>query len=372
MRHATRTITATTVAAVVLALVFGAPVAPRAGAAPVPIAPVPTAPASISWHTCADGFQCATLTVPVDPAADTGATLGLAVIRKRARHPKERIGSLVFNPGGPGVPAVGYLAAVAGTLPDKIRDRFDLVAFDPRGIGTNSPVECEDSLDPLFDQSFQPTTAAERALGLVDAVRTLAGACAARSGALLSHVSTLDAVRDLERLRVGLGEDRLSFVGFSYGTFLGASYASAYPHRVRAFVLDGPIDPTMTADAVTLGQARGFEHSLDDFLADCSAHPGCAFHHDGDAAGAYDALRRARLGHRSRPPASPGVASTRPGSMPPFCRSSTSGARRGRRWRPRSRRPTAETRRPCSMPPMRSSVATQPAATIMRSRRSGR
>jgi len=104
-------------------------------------------------------------------------------------------------------------------------------------------------------------------------------------------VSTVDAVHDLERLRVALGEDQLSFVGYSYGTFLGAIYASMYPDRVRAFVLDGPVDPTMTAREVALAQARGFEHSLDDFLADCSAHTGCAFHHDGDAADAYDALR---------------------------------------------------------------------------------
>ncbi len=285
MRPATRTHAITAAVVVAVALALGAPAA--AGAAP---APAPAAPDHLAWHACSGGLRCATLTVPVDPAKPDGATLGLGVIRARARHRSERIGTLVLNPGGPGVPAVAYLAAVADTLPDPIRDRFDLVAFDPRGVGTSSPIECEDSLDPLFDQSFQPATAAARA-DLADAVRTLAAACEARSGALLSHVSTVDAVGDLERLRVALGEDRLSYVGFSYGTFLGASYASAYPHRVRAFVLDGPIDPAMTADAVALGQARGFEHSLDDFLADCSAHPGCAFHHGGDAAAAYDALR---------------------------------------------------------------------------------
>ncbi len=361
MRHATRTRAITATVIVAIALAFGAPVAAdaRSGLAP------------LAWHACSDGFQCTTLTVPVDPANGDTSSLELAVIRKRARRPEGRIGSLVFNPGGPGVPAVAYLAAVAGTLPDRIRDRFDLVAFDPRGIGQSSPVECEDSLDPLFDQSFQPPTAAARA-SLDDAVRTLSAACAARSGALLPHVSTLDAVGDLERLRVALGEDRLSFVGYSYGTLLGASYASAYPHRVRAFVLDGPIDPTMTADAVTLGQARGFEHSLDDFLADCSAHPGCAFHHHGDAAAAYDALRRARRDRRFQPATLPVAVSTRLGSMPPCCSSSTSGARLGPRWRPRSRRPIAVTRRRCSMPRMRSSVATRPVAMITRSRRSGR
>jgi pimeloyl-ACP methyl ester carboxylesterase len=169
------------------------------------------------------------------------------------------------------------------------------VGFDPRGVGRSDPIQCEDSLDGLFDQSFQPSTSAART-GLVDGMKALAQACAARSGDLLAHVSTADTVQDLERLRVALGEDRLSFVGYSYGTFLGASYADAYPDHVRAFVLDGPVDPTLDAAQVTLGQARGFERALGDFLADCSSHPGCSFHHDGQAAKAYDALR-ARAAH---------------------------------------------------------------------------
>jgi pimeloyl-ACP methyl ester carboxylesterase len=247
-------------------------------------------PSPIGWHTCEGRFQCGTLTVPLDPAAPTGPTIDLALIRKRARQPQRRIGSLVFNPGGPGAPGVSFLTAVAATLPSALRDRFDLVAFDPRGVGRSRPIECEDSLDALFDQSFQPTTDAARA-ALVDGMTALARACAARSGDLLAHVSTADTVQDLERLRVALGEDRLSFVGYSYGTFLGASYADAYPDHVRAFVLDGPVDPTMSATEVTLGQARGFERALGDFLADCSSHPGCAFHHGGDAGAAYDALR---------------------------------------------------------------------------------
>jgi pimeloyl-ACP methyl ester carboxylesterase len=286
MRHRARARAITAPVLVALAVCIG--LAGLAGASP-PVAGT-TSTHSLAWRACGDGFECGTLTVPLDEAAPVGATLGLAVVRKPARQPKSRIGTLVFNPGGPGAPGVSFLQAVAGTLPAAIQDRFDLVAFDPAGVGKSDPVECEDSLDPLFDQSFQPTNAAERR-GLVAAVRRLATACEARSRALLPHVSTLDAVHDLDRLRVALGEDKLSFVGYSYGTFLGATYASTYPDRVRAFVLDGPIDPTMTARQVALAQARGFEHSLRDFLDDCSAHPGCAFHQNGDAAGAYDALR---------------------------------------------------------------------------------
>jgi len=248
------------------------------------------ATASIGWHSCDSGFQCGILTVPRDRAAAAGDTLDLAVTRAQARHPRSRIGSLVFNPGGPGAPGVAFLQSIAGSLPDEIRDRFDLVAFDPRGVGRSSPVECEDTLDSLFDQSFEPTTPQARA-ALEQATTTLVNGCVARSGSLLAHVSTADTVRDLEQLRGALGDDKLSFVGYSYGTFLGASYANTYPERVRAIVLDGPVDATMTAADVTLGQARGFERALDDFLADCSDHPGCAFHHGGHAADAYDALR---------------------------------------------------------------------------------
>jgi pimeloyl-ACP methyl ester carboxylesterase len=244
---------------------------------------------AIVWRGCGGGFQCGTLTVPVDAAAG-GSTIGLQVIRMRARRTNDRIGSLVFNPGGPGVPGIDFLRNIADTLPAAIRDRFDLVSFDPRGVGASDPIECEDSLDPLFDQSFSPSTSAQRA-GLVEQFRDLAAACVQRNGSLLDHVSTADTVRDLERLRVALGDRRLSYLGFSYGTYLGAMYASTYPQHVRAFVLDGPIDPTLDGADATLAQVRGFEHSLDDFLADCSAHASCAFHHDGDAAAAYDTLR---------------------------------------------------------------------------------
>ena len=278
----------------------------------------------------------------------------------------------MFNPGGPGAPGVGFLTAVAGSLPGELRDRFDLVAFDPRGVGRSSPVECVDSLDPVFDQSFEPTTRAART-DLVDAMRGLALACEERSGDLLAHVSTADTVADLERLRIALGDDQLSFVGYSYGTFLGASYADAHPDKVRAFVLDGPVDPTMDAAQVALGQARGFEHALDDFLADCSAHPGCAFHHDGDAAGAYDDLRA----RAARAPLAAADADGRGLNQTRFDAAvlqelylgrSSWPALRGRA----ARRPTRATRRGSSRSPTRSWVATPTDATTTRSRRSGR
>ena len=284
---------------VLVALTLAAVLTPAATASaatsvPTSAARSATPRSSLAWKDCGGGFQCATLTVPLDPSNPEATLdrpgLDLAVIRTRARDPDARIGSLVLNPGGPGVPAVQFLRTAASSLPAEVRDRFDLVAFDPRGVGESEPIECADSLDPVFDQSFEPTTAAARS-ALVAAVTSLAQQCAARNADLLAHVSTADAVRDLEQLRVALGDRRLSYVGYSYGTYLGASYAQAHPDRVRTFVLDGPVDASLSARAVTLGQARGFEHALDDFLADCSDHRGCAFHHGGDAEAAYDALR---------------------------------------------------------------------------------
>ena len=370
MRHRIRARTATTVVVAVLAFGVSVSSAPAVGARVG--TPLPVAASAIAWHGCSGGFRCGKLTVPVDDAAPAGSTIDLAVIRAPARDPGTKIGTLVFNPGGPGAPAVAFLRSIADTLPDPIRDRFDLVAFDPRGVGRSRTIDCQDSLDPVFDQSFPPETAAARA-GLVDAVRSLAAACEARSGALLPHVSTVDTVRDLERLRVALGEEKLSFVGYSYGTYLGTIYASAHPDRVRAFVLDGPIDPTLTAREVALAQARGFEHALDDFLADCAAHPGCAFHHDGDAAGAYDALR-ARAARRTDRRRSVSRAATLNETRfdAAVLERSTTGAPPGRRSRVRWPPRRTATRRRCSARPTCSSVATAPGATTTRSRRSGR
>jgi pimeloyl-ACP methyl ester carboxylesterase len=256
---------------------------------PARVAAADAAP-TLSWSACGGGFQCATLSVPLDDAQPAGPTVGLAVIRHPAGDPAHRIGSLVVNPGGPGGSGVDFVRAVADTYPPALLRRFDLVGFDPRGSGRSDPVRCGDTIDPLFDAPFAPSDDAERA-ALVAAVRQVAAACEVQSGALLAHVSTQDTARDLDRLRAALGDNTISFVGGSYGSYLGTVYATFFPSRVRAFVLDGAVDPTQDATASTLAQARGFEQALDDFLADCSARTSCAFHHGGHAAAAYDALR---------------------------------------------------------------------------------
>ncbi len=196
-----------------------------------------------------------------------------------------------MNPGGPGAPGIARLDGIAAALPDELRDRFDLVSFDPRGTGATLPIDCVDSLDPLFDTSFSPTNEHQRA-DLVAATDAVTAACAQRNGARLEQVSTLDTARDLDLLRAALGDDKLNYLGFSYGTYLGALYAALFPDRVRALVLDGAVDPTLDATQSTLLQARGFEQSLDAFLHSCARDPDCRFHRDGHSARAYDALRR--------------------------------------------------------------------------------
>jgi pimeloyl-ACP methyl ester carboxylesterase len=245
---------------------------------------------SIRWTACGDGFDCGSLAVPLDDEEPAGRTLDLALVRAPARDPDRRIGSLVVNPGGPGASGVAYVRSLVPVLPAALRDRFDIVGFDPRGVGASGAVECGTDIDPLFDQDFAPETNAARA-ALLRAFASVVDGCERTSSWLLPHVATVDTARDLDRIRAALGDRRLTFLGQSYGTYLGTVYASAYPGRVRAIVMDGAIDPGADGSAVALGQASGFEHALDDFLADCSRRDSCAFHHRGDAAAAYDALR---------------------------------------------------------------------------------
>jgi pimeloyl-ACP methyl ester carboxylesterase len=272
-----------------VALVVGIALVLGTVVVPAPAGAAPDASPVLDWSPCGS-LECATLTVPLEYDASASGSIGLAVARRPAGNPSQRIGSLVLNPGGPGVPAIDYLRSAASTFPRELRDRFDLVAFDPRGVGRSDPVVCADSLDPLFDEAFSPRTDAERG-DLVDAAQLVAQQCAARSGNLLPHVSTQNAARDLDRLLAALGVRTLTFLGSSYGSYLGAIYVTLFPHRVRAMVLDGAIDPEQSAADSVVSQAQGFEAELDDFLADCDHRSACTFRGDGGAAAEYDALR---------------------------------------------------------------------------------
>jgi len=254
------------------------------------------APSPLTWKRCRSGAaQCATLTVPLDDTVVGGPTIGLALTRIPARRPDRRIGSLLVNPGGPGAPGTGFALDIAPSLPAELQDRFDIVGFDPRGVGRSQGVDCTENLDPFYALDWTPDTEAGRA-ALEAGVRQIVDACVHADGPILPFLGTDRAARDMERIRAALGDDRLTYLGFSYGTFLGAEYAAQFPDRVRALVLDGPVDPALDATAVQVQQAVAFERSLNLFLRDCARRTGCAFHHGGDPGAAYDALR-ARIAH---------------------------------------------------------------------------
>lgn len=241
------------------------------------------------WRSCAEG-ECATLRAPLDRAKPGGAQIDLALARVRARKPAARIGSLLLNPGGPGAPGVELAAQVADILPTAITDRFDIVGWDPRGTGRSTAVDCGSHLDYLFAADTAPDSS-EELTALQSASRRFAEDCAARSAALLPHLASLDTVHDMDRIRAALGDPKLTYIGFSYGTYLGALYAQTYPDRVRALILDGALDPSLSVADISIQQAKGFDQSLEAFFADCARRTTCAFYNGGDPRGAYDALR---------------------------------------------------------------------------------
>ncbi len=247
--------------------------------------------ALLQWSSCQNGFECARLSVPLDDTVAHGPTISLALMRIPATDPSQRIGSLVVNPGGPGASAVSYIHDEARNLPAAVRARFDVVGFDPRGTGGSAPLHCASHLDSFYNLEFAPTNDAARQ-ALVAGTQTLVNECKAKDGAELPYLSTERTARDMDRVRAALGDGQLSYLGYSYGTYLGALYADQYPTHVRAMVLDGAVDPALSATAQQIEQAEGFERDLDLFLASCSTDTSCAFHRGGNSAAAYDALRR--------------------------------------------------------------------------------
>lgn len=221
----------------------------------------------ISWAGCSGvtgpaAMECGTVTVPRDYAHPKSADLHVAVSRIPATGPGRRLGSLVVNFGGPGIPGIAELAerTAEGELA-RLNRRYDLIGFDPRGTGRSSPVDCGD---------LSGVTATDPA----GQARQVAQACREHSGSLLRWVGTPNAARDLDVVRSALGDDRLTYLGFSYGGRLGSVYAHEFPERMGRMVLDGVPDPTLDDTETALAQAAGFQHALDDFAADCVAR-GC-------------------------------------------------------------------------------------------------
>ncbi|WP_405821908.1 alpha/beta hydrolase [Streptomyces sp. NBC_01390] len=219
-----------------------------------------------------DDWQCATMKAPLDWAEPKGETIGIALIRARASGgASRRIGSLIFNFGGPGGSGVGALPSF-GTDYATLRTRYDLVSFDPRGVGRSAGVRCEDSeqLDVYFQQDATPDDAAERA-ELLDSTRKFNAACEKHSKRVLPHVRTTEAARDMDLMRQVLGDDKLHYFGISYGTELGGVYAHLFPKKLGRAVFDAVVDPTQTPEQGSLGQAKGFQLALGNFAENCTS-----------------------------------------------------------------------------------------------------
>jgi len=246
------------------------------------IPPTPP-PQPISWTPCLGNLQCATLVVPLDYADPTGPTIPIAVARHPAEIPSARIGSLVIDPGGPGVSGIDDMANELRSLTAPLLDDFDIVTFDPRGVERSDPITCGEvpGAPPSALPDPVPTTPAQES-STIGGLRQYAEACEKNSANILPHVGSVDAARDMEQLRRALGDAGLTYMGQSYGTLLGITYASLFPMHVRAMALDSVIDPAITFDQLTIGQAQGFEAVLQSFFAWCAGSGSCAWHPVGD------------------------------------------------------------------------------------------
>jgi pimeloyl-ACP methyl ester carboxylesterase len=269
----------------------------------------------LDWGSCAaegeglEAFQCTTAVVPLDYDRPKGRQITLALARLPASDPSRRIGSLFLNPGGPGGSGVDFLFGAGPFLySDQVRARFDLVGFDPRGIIRSTPLRCFDTLEEaeasLAPIPFPYTREEERVW--IQADRTLARACAEHAGPILNHMSTANVARDMDLLRRAVGDKKLTYAGYSYGSYLGTTYANLFPGKVRALVVDGVLDPiawsTGRGDqartlpfSTRLRSAKGAYQTLQEFLRLCDVGgPNCAFS-QGNPKRRFDRLARRLL-----------------------------------------------------------------------------
>ncbi|MEQ1785626.1 MAG: alpha/beta hydrolase, partial [Acidimicrobiales bacterium] len=229
-------------------------------------------PDPIEWDDCG-GVECATLDVPLDYADPEGELVEIYAVRSPATG--DRKGALFVNPGGPGAGAAEMAEVLPLILPSEITDHFDIVGVDPRGVGGSTPIDCGVDATDLYavDSSIDSP---EDEAALLEISQQYADDCGEQHGDLLPHLGTRDVARDMDAVRAAMGDDQLSFLGFSYGTAIGQVYADLFPDRVRSMVLDGVLELGPTGLELAQEQAAGFETALDRFVEFCDAAEGCA------------------------------------------------------------------------------------------------
>ncbi|MFK0200524.1 alpha/beta hydrolase [Streptomyces lavendulae] len=298
-------------AALACSALLTGPGAGHAAAHGVPPSPAPSPPSRsvtvprLDWSPCKAGspWDCATAKVPLDHAAPAGRTIDLAVVRRQATDPGRRIGTLFVNPGGPGGPGTVQVPQNYDAFPKALRERFDIVSWDPRGVGNSTAVNCFATAEEAKAWAARPPAGfpvgAQERKAWIDAYEDLGRRCEKRDPDLLRHVSTADTARDLDLLRRSVGDPQLNYLGVSYGTILGATYANLFPGKVRAMVLDSNIAPEAWTDGSARGEPRSTTFlrmgsdrtaaaTLDRFLTLCGSAPvaRCAF-----SAGSPEATR---------------------------------------------------------------------------------
>jgi pimeloyl-ACP methyl ester carboxylesterase len=263
------------------------PAGPGGGGAPA------SAPgAAAQWSPCQDvpaklvgraapgmSYDCATVKVPQDwSKPDSGGTYDIAMMRVRSKSQKQRIGSLLLNPGGPGGSGIDLSVYLSfgpqlGGLPTEVTDRFDLIGFDPRGVSRSSQVKCIGDSDQDASFAADPDPVSQAEFDRVAALnKKIADGCGQKYGDQLANFSTEQAARDVDALRAAVGDSKLTYLGFSYGTLLGATYAQLFPQNIRALVLDGAVDATEDYIQGSETQAKGFERAFGNFTTWCKAN----------------------------------------------------------------------------------------------------
>jgi pimeloyl-ACP methyl ester carboxylesterase len=238
----------------------------------VPAALKPFYTQSINWKDCGKDLKCATIRVPIDYSKPSSGSINLS-LNYLASTGNADLGWLLENPGGPGGSGIDFVASASAQVgSEALRKRYNILGFDPRGVGRSAPIKClspKDTDDFLYGTTPGDPGSSDEIKAQRKGMKKFIDACVKNSGRIFGFVDTVSAARDMDVIRAVLGESKLNYMGFSYGTFLGTTYASVFPQRVGRFVLDGAIDPTVSDEDQSANQLKAFDQALRNYLQDC-------------------------------------------------------------------------------------------------------